>query len=305
MPKQWYLWGSKTKGGGKAEGRNSTSTKPKPPPAIAAAGGCIAAVLQLFNSHHLQLRWHYSNTHYTRIDHPEDEQGLQAPRNSLEAEEVMVGATASLSSLLKTEQEANVNSSMPRKMDRKTGDLVSSSGSRTPNLVARLMGLDPLPGGVNGPSLIEGRRPGVEDLSKSNRRLSLEVIRPKREESMELKRHSCSSLTRSSRQYAKSVVVVERRRFGADITNRTAEKQRRDHQLLISNGIKIFDRSSSVGNLQQAPGSKEECNVGGRLRSLSATGKPRFNKLENATRKPPFSTDPPLKKFGNEFHSSS
>ncbi|KAK8569492.1 hypothetical protein V6N13_046543 [Hibiscus sabdariffa] len=129
--------------------------------------GCISAVFQFFDFHHFQFPLNQTNssapssscscgcfkpTHSFLSPRstfvPTTLKGTEAPRNSLESEES--SASASLTSTSKGEE--NVNIPMGIQIKTSGGDIRSkvetcldSPGTKTPTLVARLMGLDILP----------------------------------------------------------------------------------------------------------------------------------------------------------------
>ncbi|ONI25191.1 hypothetical protein PRUPE_2G287400 [Prunus persica] len=156
--REWY-WGSgrsskrgRGGGGGPAEKDMTTSS------------GCMCAVFQLFDFHQLQLaNLHHPQQPSFNTFHQEDltvPKGVEAPRNSLDSSE-----GTSLSST--TKEEENLNSPILKfqmGMQIKTSggggrtssadfsSDISSPGTKTPNLVARLMGLDLLPDQIQSPS---------------------------------------------------------------------------------------------------------------------------------------------------------
>ncbi|PQM34399.1 uncharacterized protein Pyn_07556 [Prunus yedoensis var. nudiflora] len=157
--REWY-WGSgriskrgRGGGGGPAEKDMTTSS------------GCMCAVFQLFDFHQLQLaNLHHPQQPSFNTFHEDDltvPKGVEAPRNSLDSSE-----GTSLSST--TKEEENLNSPILKfqmGMQIKTSgggggrtssadfsSDISSPGTKTPNLVARLMGLDLLPDQIRSPS---------------------------------------------------------------------------------------------------------------------------------------------------------
>ncbi|XP_073125778.1 uncharacterized protein [Henckelia pumila] len=171
MGKEWLFW---VGGGGGSAGRRVRMAggmqEEEEEAAGAASAGCMCAVFQLFdlNSFQLPLTAHHSEFK------PDDSflqeeatisKGVEAPRNSLELEEpeaAMKEASISLSLAMKQEEE-NLNfpvgmkiktpkSRIPTSSLKSSSDIDVSSecssyspGTKTPNLVARLMGLDLLP----------------------------------------------------------------------------------------------------------------------------------------------------------------
>ncbi|KAL0452536.1 UNVERIFIED_CONTAM: hypothetical protein Slati_1231700 [Sesamum latifolium] len=119
-----------------------------------SAAGCMCAVLQLFDLHQFQIPL---NNHDSFLQDQEATvtKGVEAPRNSLEMEAPAAVKAASMPSPALKEEE---NLNFPVGIQIKTRVSTSESGSRTedlpsesspgiktPNLVARLMGLDLLP----------------------------------------------------------------------------------------------------------------------------------------------------------------
>ncbi|KAK8537094.1 hypothetical protein V6N13_042042 [Hibiscus sabdariffa] len=175
MGKDWY-WGS----GAAKTPIATSSSKRAAAPADTTPTGCISAVFQFFDFHHFQLPLNNNQTststqsnssssssscgcfkqpqsflspHSTFV--PTTLKGTDAPRNSLESEES--SASASLTSTSKDEENLNIpmgiqiktrgdNRSKVGATNNDTSSEISSSpGTKTPTLVARLMGLDILP----------------------------------------------------------------------------------------------------------------------------------------------------------------
>ncbi|KAH7557542.1 hypothetical protein ACOSP7_027347 [Xanthoceras sorbifolium] len=173
MGKEWYWSGSRSstskRGGGDKESAAANTTTTTPP------SGCMSAVFHFFDFHHFQfpLHHHHQSSFKSTTSFLPDEdnttllKGVEAPRNSLELEETP------LSSNLKQEEEEEENLKFPMGIQIKTSnnnrdtrsrslvggasnydsssEISSSPGAKTPNLVARLMGLDLLPE-TNSPS---------------------------------------------------------------------------------------------------------------------------------------------------------
>ncbi|KAK6936385.1 protein of unknown function DUF4378 [Dillenia turbinata] len=153
----WYRGTSKSfssKKGGGGGGEKETT---------AAQLGCMSAVFQLFNFHHFPCAFHQRPSLQPDPNFfPDDEpatslKGVEAPRNSLESEKPLT-ESASLSSAttnITATEEETVNmplgirieqrTSSDRKIHDHASDCSYSPGTTTPNLVARLMGLDLLP----------------------------------------------------------------------------------------------------------------------------------------------------------------
>ncbi|KAL3521481.1 hypothetical protein ACH5RR_019630 [Cinchona calisaya] len=177
MGKEWLFWGGKSTKKGRSGGRGGGDKLQ----ASAAPTGCMCAVLQIFDLHHFPFALH--NHHQPSFkpsgpflqDEPTVRKGLEAPRNSLELEEPLKEAPAagSLSSTIKQEENLNISVNIqiktscenksPRASTSKarTDDYISSeyspgggaAGTKTPTLVARLMGIDQLPESTGSPSL--------------------------------------------------------------------------------------------------------------------------------------------------------
>ncbi|KAM1070028.1 hypothetical protein ACFX13_001925 [Malus domestica] len=152
--REWY-WGS---GKSSKRGRGGGG---RPEKDITTSSGCMCAVFQLFDFHQLQLA-NLHHHHQQPSFHPEDltvPKGVEAPRNSLDSSE-----GTSLSSI--TKEEDNLNRPIlkfQKGMQIKTtkartssidfsSDISSPGMTKTPSLVARLMGLDLLPDQTNSPS---------------------------------------------------------------------------------------------------------------------------------------------------------
>ncbi|KAJ6876186.1 hypothetical protein NC652_035526 [Populus alba x Populus x berolinensis] len=152
MGKEWYYWGggktSKKGGGGGGEGGREGEKDSANLPT-----GCMCAVFQLFDFHHqfqfpLNHEQQSSNllqpNSFLPLEDPPIPKGFEAPRNSLELEEEEPSLPSSkeenfyipMGIQIKTKGVPNYSSS---------SEISSSPGTKTPNLVARLMGLDLLP----------------------------------------------------------------------------------------------------------------------------------------------------------------
>ncbi|KAL2920573.1 50S ribosomal protein L4 [Bienertia sinuspersici] len=176
MGREWYLnWGTKssskkgrTTGGRSGGGGDSRKTdenrkgenKPAIPPtataaaaaAAASAGGCMNAVLHLFDFQHFQLCLHPQDNSFLPDD-PTTLKGVEAPRNSLESiteEEKDDHFTISKDDVeMKTNRRDRrlklVQAPRGRVEDMASESSSSPASARTPNVVARLMGLEILP----------------------------------------------------------------------------------------------------------------------------------------------------------------
>lgn len=170
MGKEWLFWVLGGSGSAGRKGRMAGGMEEEEEEAAASAG-CMCAVFQLFDLNNFQFPL---TAHHSELK-PDDSflqeeatisKGVEAPRNSLELEEpaaAMKAASMSLSLAMKQEEE-NLNfpvgikiktpkSRIPTSaLKSRTDDIDVSSecsnyspGTKTPNLVARLMGLDLLP----------------------------------------------------------------------------------------------------------------------------------------------------------------
>ncbi|KAK8521331.1 hypothetical protein V6N13_077441 [Hibiscus sabdariffa] len=164
-------------GASKTSTTATNSSKRTPPASVdtTTPPGCISAVFQFFDFHHFQFPLNQTNTSTPSSSSsscgcfkpthsflsprstfvPTTLKGTEAPRNSLESEESSASVSASLTSTSKGEE--NLNIPMGIQIKTSGGDMKSkvdtcsemsnsnSPGTKTPTLVARLMGLDILP----------------------------------------------------------------------------------------------------------------------------------------------------------------
>ncbi|CAL5364299.1 unnamed protein product [Camellia sinensis] len=162
MGKEWLYRGGgsgrSTKGGRLGGGGGERET--------ASGSGCMSAVFQLFDFHQFQFALHQQVPPFKPdVDSflPEEPsllKGVEAPRNSLEMDQdEHFREAASFPSTMKEEETLNIPMGIQIKTSvvgskvgtpkARTDDLSSetssSPGAKTPNLVARLMGLDLLP----------------------------------------------------------------------------------------------------------------------------------------------------------------
>lgn len=252
MGRDWSLGGksSKKEAGGK-----------ETPPA-----GCFNALLQLFDFHNSNFALHQPHSSFKPADFTEDAtsfKGVEAPRNSLESEQLIVGTSPS-SSNVKNEESLNIPMGIRIRTNTKTSrnakaqmDDSYSPSTKTPTLVARLMGLDILPEDNLSPlssnsfrktsvyqnstgtrSLPETPRISSARRSDVDHRLSLQINKENiftiRED---LEFFGGENFKNSSSQYAKQISkhVKEsvRRRFGTDLTNTARSKESRRDELLV------------------------------------------------------------------------
>ncbi|XP_059629394.1 uncharacterized protein LOC132271905 [Cornus florida] len=150
MGREWLYWGggsgsgrSTKKGRGVERESSSSSTTTTP-------SGCMSAVLQLFDFHLFhQFALHQQQPPSFKPDsflpdEPTILKGVEAPRNSLETQEPFMGAINSL--LISTMKgDIPMGIQIKTRTDDLSSEYSSSPGTKTPNLVARLMGLDLLP----------------------------------------------------------------------------------------------------------------------------------------------------------------
>ncbi|CAD5329021.1 DUF3741-associated sequence motif [Arabidopsis suecica] len=240
MGREWYNGG-----------RSTCSSKSKKN--SNEANGCVTALYHFFHFHHFYFPSRHHHHHQPSIDSPSrTRKGLVAPRNSLDLSE-----ESPLSTNYKLEREG-LNISVGGKKSTLRGLLVDTPShncnlplTKTPNVVARLMGLDLLPdnleltrsprNGVRGHRL-SGNGSGTRSLPASprissdseNHRLSLELNREnnKHEEFVrtrlkELKQDEQSPSPRySGRQIVKQTKKrVTTRKFGMDVTNLLEKKR--------------------------------------------------------------------------------
>ncbi|XP_076883844.1 uncharacterized protein LOC143532781 [Bidens hawaiensis] len=205
-----------------------------------SSGGCMSAI---FNRHQPSL---ISETAFNNIhqEQPSNNipKGVEAPRNSLELKEHKLVVEEAASSSPKINQETNfyipmgriqIKTKRSRIMEDASSESCNSSpGTKTPNLVARLMGLDLLP---------ENSSPRLSSYNKNNAcslpatpRISV-AARPSTETDHH-HRLSLQIIDESSRQYAKQIAKQVReninRRVGADITNVVNKREQRRDEFL-------------------------------------------------------------------------
>uniref|UniRef100_A0A803PK64 DUF3741 domain-containing protein n=1 Tax=Cannabis sativa TaxID=3483 RepID=A0A803PK64_CANSA len=168
MGKEYWYWGGKSS----KRGREAVAKD-----AATASAGCMCAVFQLFDFQQFQLpnlnqdaktsSFKQGSSPFIQPQQPVSPKGIEAPRNSLKSDE-----GTSLSSIIEEEEDTkeNFNLTIPTmgiqiktnggsRSSSKAGgaisdfssDTSSSPSTKTPSLVARLMGLDLLPE-TNSPS---------------------------------------------------------------------------------------------------------------------------------------------------------
>ncbi|XP_074319633.1 uncharacterized protein LOC141656582 [Silene latifolia] len=165
MGREWYFnWGSKSSskksgatkgGGGGRDGIDKRSGKPEvvatAAAAVAASGGCMNAVLHMFDFHPFHLCLHPNNNSYIHDD-PIPLKGVEAPRNSLESiteDEKDNYLNIPMDIQIKTNRRDRglklVQAPRGKVEDTLSQSSCSPTSARTPTLVARLMGLEILP----------------------------------------------------------------------------------------------------------------------------------------------------------------
>ncbi|TKY45093.1 hypothetical protein E2542_SST31379 [Spatholobus suberectus] len=129
-----------------------------------APSGCMCAVFQFFDFHpfhfpNINHHHHHQQTSFkppscTPEDHTTVSKGAEAPRNSLELED----GDGTISSFSSKEEDFKIPENIIQiktsggtrtsggNLNDLSSEITSSPGTKTPTLVARLMGLDPLPG---------------------------------------------------------------------------------------------------------------------------------------------------------------
>ncbi|XVF12404.1 hypothetical protein REPUB_Repub08aG0115200 [Reevesia pubescens] len=169
MGRDYWYWGNGTKTSSISSSSKRASERYDS--AQTTPSGCITAVFHLFDFHHFHFPFNHQTSStstscscfkpdsflspHTATSTPTLE-GAEAPRNSLESEEE--GSTsASLTSNSKEEETLNISMGIQIRTSGDTrlkvgapnndtsSEISSSPGTKTPTLVARLMGLDLLP----------------------------------------------------------------------------------------------------------------------------------------------------------------
>ncbi|CAA0830782.1 Unknown protein [Striga hermonthica] len=282
MVREWLQW----------VGRRRRRSKGKDGEEMSSSGGCISAVFQIFDLQHHPFRHH---THFLHEQSTTKFEGLEAPRNSLEAVEEAdaVKATSSIISQSKEEEEeeevginkikTKISSVSTKEEHNYNASSDCSPGPiTTPNLVARLMGLDLLPQSINSNSTPKAKlhihkRTASDDIGIGARRKSgIEYHR------LSLQINKETQFAISGKMKGKNATTFNKEKVRAaaglvDITNtyhgdREAEKiMRRDKNLSLSHknnnadqprgilrdgnkvGVGNGNISSAVGKLQTAP----------------------------------------------------
>ncbi|KAF5731117.1 hypothetical protein HS088_TW19G00722 [Tripterygium wilfordii] len=138
--------------------------------------GCMNAVFQLFDFHHRQFNFGLHQqppflVPTTSILHeePTAPRGIEAPRNSLDLEEESSSTIVKEEEILKIPMghiQIRTNGETRSKASDSSSEISSSPGTKTPTLVARLMGLDLLPD-CSSPTLMN---PPRNKLSSAHRK---------------------------------------------------------------------------------------------------------------------------------------
>ncbi|KAJ0558867.1 hypothetical protein HanIR_Chr07g0341071 [Helianthus annuus] len=250
MGKPWLLYKVTGSGICHTSGSSSASTTNIKSNTISSKrDGCMSTIFHMFHQPSF-------------INTPQEStiilKGMEAPRNSLEFEEQkqeqepMVKEVGSFSS--KLNQETNFKIPMggiqiKTKITRLTEDVSSecstSPSTKTPNLVARLMGLDLLPDYSSPRSSLTSPRPSSSSYKKNitrslpaTPRIST-AARPSTEnDDHHHHRLSLQIIDESTSEYAKKIAKQVRenisRRVGVDITNNVKKReQRRDEHLVV------------------------------------------------------------------------
>ncbi|GKU89485.1 hypothetical protein SLEP1_g3619 [Rubroshorea leprosula] len=162
MGRDWYLGGGKSSSSTAATSkrdRDSNHTASTSTPS-----GCLSAVFHFFDFHHFPFPLHHhsasGDTSISQKPHSfqpqEPVNGIEAPRNSLELEEGKKSSTSlpsiskeeninipSLGIQIKTRGDTRGRLEAPK--NEFSSEIISSPATKTPTLVARLMGLDLIP----------------------------------------------------------------------------------------------------------------------------------------------------------------
>ncbi|CAA7038777.1 unnamed protein product [Microthlaspi erraticum] len=241
-----------------------------------AANGCMAAFYHLFDFQSLYFPSHHNLT----IDSPSRSKDLklvqESPPSTTFKDKQSLNIPVSMRVRTETETETKRSRLTALATDTSTSssEICNSPGSKTPNLVARLMGLDLLPDKThpltNLHTLTSHRlsRSGTRSLPESPRissarksdfdvhRLSLQLNKESKHEESGCQRlrlmKQDQEENRSPRDYARQIVkqikqrVVTRRVVGMDITNSVKNREEaRQSQQNTSNELRRRDTSVS------------------------------------------------------------
>ncbi|KAK9075295.1 hypothetical protein SSX86_003618 [Deinandra increscens subsp. villosa] len=267
MGREWLYLYKPSGGGGRKTTPAAAATKPTNKKKVkdrnTPSSGCMSVIFKLFDIQNHQFRFHHPSflSESTITTHQ-----AESPESAMN-----VGAPSSL----KDKDQPNLNIPMGRiqiktKRSRFPDDISSecssSPGTKTPNLVARLMGLDllpeyssPRPSSSSTPATSHhpsrslpatprtstaGRRSTDTDY---HHRLSLQIDKENGNLQTKMQRRRSELPTNrqdddSKTQYAKQITnqVRERisRRLGTDITNIVSKDRRRDSDLVLLKPVK-------------------------------------------------------------------
>ncbi|KAL1550791.1 hypothetical protein AAHA92_18709 [Salvia divinorum] len=295
MGREWLYW----VGGASTRRRASAGIKQEE----STSAGCMCAVFQLFDMHH-HLPLNHQHPFLQEEATAFQLKGVEAPRNSLELEE---------SPAIKQEENLNfpggiqikTRASISRKEDSES---IDSPSTKTPNLVARLMGLDLLPeSSSSSPSFScpnskptakshlnqtrcfydDDIKVGARSLPETPRidyhRLSLQINNSTNDEFKTTRprfRQQQQDENRSPGHYAKQILKqvkesVSRRVGLVDITNASRDRDeiRRDQNLIV----KLSKKNSIANDTKQSSP---------KLRILGTNKSPR-NSTSSDTNPPP------------------
>ncbi|XP_076923635.1 uncharacterized protein LOC143585832 [Bidens hawaiensis] len=281
MGKPWLLYKDVNKKQAAGKSRKRDGERHMSSSSSSTFGGCMSAIFNMFDIHHYHhLPFHQPGSLISEscvsniIGEPNvtlkgiSLKGVEAPRNSLEVEEQELSSSP-CSSSLKLKQETNfkipmcdiqINTKRSKILTEDISSECSSSPStKTPTLVARLMGLDLLPENssprVSSSSCATPSNPLVKLSSNKNNstrslpatpRLSTGDIRsrPSTEAdyhhrlSLQINKENKRRYDEGSSEYAKQIAKqirenISRRVAGADITNTGKSKEHRRDEFLV------------------------------------------------------------------------
>ncbi|KAJ9539690.1 hypothetical protein OSB04_026196 [Centaurea solstitialis] len=347
MGKQWLLYRFTSDGAGaggchgtgkspsstgkstKAAGKYSRKASNQIPTSSSSSGGCMSAIFHMFDIQHLPFHQpSFISDSFVNI--PQESnlilQGVEAPRNSLELDEELV-ASSSSSSSSKPKQDTNLNLPMAGIQiktkrsrflmmdDVSSESSTTSPATKTPNVVARLMGLDLLPENSSPRTSSSSPRPSssssyqtplnpLSKLSSRNHQTTHSLpVTPRMSTADHHHHHRLSlQMNKENSDYAKEIAKQVRenisRRVGGDITNTMKKKEevRRDQCLVVLKPKRRSVLPPAVQAVTQTAVLKEKENEPG---SFSNSCSPRVRLLEiknsnfkKPTPNPPFSTTP-------------
>ncbi|KAK6117747.1 hypothetical protein DH2020_048508 [Rehmannia glutinosa] len=178
MGREWLHWVAGGGGVGRpsARRRRLSAKMVEEEEETSSAAGCMCAVFQLFDLQHHPFSFQ-PNTPFLQ-EEATTSKGVEAPRNSLELDEPSTMKVACSKPLAMKEEEENSNfpvgiqiktriASNSRTEDNFPSSDCSPGLTKTPNLVARLMGLDLLPE-CNSPSFSSSIKPPTKSHFNQN-----------------------------------------------------------------------------------------------------------------------------------------